>query len=141
MTRPLILFTLIISTLVGCKKEKETVNSSLITSKLWKKGTTDKNPSTNPNGVILYESVSECQLDDTYKFNTDGTLTIQHGSSKCNANEPGTETLKYSYNSTTHELTINNVKYSVAEESASQLKYFASVPVQSTVSYLVFLLQ
>jgi hypothetical protein len=127
-------------------KDKNLANANILTSKSWKRGLVDKNPSTNPNldygsNPVLYSAIPTCQQDDILHFSSNSTLTIDNGANKCSSNEQATETVNYSYNETNKEVTIDGVKYQVAEMSSSQIKYYAPLPPPTSYSYIIFLLQ
>jgi hypothetical protein len=102
---------------------------------------TDKNPSTNPSGRILYYAVQNCEKDDTFKFDLNKELKINLGSTKCETNEPATKTVSYSYNESNKQLVIDGYGYTVAEESKSQIKYYAPLASSLGYDYIVFLLE
>jgi hypothetical protein len=131
----LILFT----TISSCKEDNTAFVS--ITSKVWAPALTDKNSSSNPSGQILYYAVLDCEKDDSYRFGTDGKLTINRGTNKCNNAELSTEIVNYTYNSSTKELIIKGIKYTVADESAVQLKYYTAIPNATGIQYLIFLFE
>lgn len=140
-TKFLLIIILVIGFLTNCKKDNSS-SSDIITSKVWKKSLSDKNPSTNPPGSnqILYNG-SECEKDDSYTFGNDGRLTINRSPIKCNHNEIQTEVQEYSVNRASKELMINSVKFTLAEESKNQLKYYATIPQATGFAYLIFLLE
>ena len=115
--------------------------ASVLTSKTWKRGMVDKNPSTNPYGGVQYYPVQNCEKDDTFKFGSNNKLAINQGTNKCNSNEPATKTVSYSYTDSNKELIIDGTKYIVAEESKAQIKYYAPVPTSGGFSNVVFLLE
>jgi hypothetical protein len=133
---------LILIAFPSCEKEEEN-STEILLSKTWKRGVVDKNPSTNPTGYeIGYAIVSDCDKDDTFKFDSDGNLIINRNANKCDQNELQTENVTYYLDRTTKEFTIDGIKYTLAEESKSQIKYYILVP--SGVSfgkYAIFLLQ
>ena len=125
-------------------KDKNVSNENILTSKSWKRGMTDRNSSTNPTSnsqEILYAAIPSCQQDDVLQFNSDGKLVINNGSDKCSTDEQATQTVNYSYDKTNNELTIDGVKYKVAEMTSSQIKYYAELSSQTGYSYIVYLLQ
>ncbi len=124
----------------NCKKEKSNP-INIIESKAWKRALVDKNPSTNPVGSILYHPIQNCEKDDTFKFNDDGNLIVDKNADKCEPNEVQIETQKYTINRTTKELIINGTKYTLAEESDLQIKYYGTLPSGTGYNYVVFLLQ
>lgn len=126
--------------LTNCKKDKST-STEILVSKIWKKALNDKNPSTNPTGTVIYSSVQNCDLDDTFSFGTDGKLLVNKGAVKCEQNETQNTTQTYSLNRTTKEFTINGTNYILAEESSSQIKFYTAIPNGTGFQYLIFLLQ
>lgn len=139
-SKEILFVTLFAALFSSCQKNDDVEPTSFIQSKEWKPGLIDKKPSTNPSGRILYSAVQNCQKDDSYRFNTDNTLTINQGKEKCSTNEAAIKNVSYSYNSNNKELIIDGRKYTLAEESTVQLKYFAPLPSNTGYDYIVFLL-
>ena len=133
----LTLFTILTS---NCKKDSEGPKD-ILQYKTWKRAISDKNLYSNPSGRILYASVLTCQKDDTYKFNLDGKLTLKKGTAKCDLVEIASENITYSYNKASKELIIGGTKYTLAEASEEQVKYYAALPSDSGSDYIVFLLE
>ncbi len=143
----LALVVLIGLTLSSCKKDSKSSFNTLL-SKTWKRALADKNPSTNPaspsgtiNSSIVYYAVQDCEKDDTFKFDTDGRLIFKRNIEKCDPMEQSDEVQSYTIDRVKKELTINGVKYILAEESKDQIKYYALLPSYNDPRYLVFLLQ
>lgn len=101
----------------------------------------DKNPSTNPSGRVLYYAVQNCEKDDTFIFGSNKELIVNQGTNKCVNEEPATTTLLYTYNESSKELIIDGIKYTIAEESKDQIKYYTYIPSATGNDYLVFLLE
>lgn len=121
-----------------CKKDNQQTNT--LTVNKWKRGLIDKNVASNPHGRILYYAVLDCQKDEELRFNPGGTLIITYGADKCDPDEPENEVLPYTYNRAGKELVIDAVKYTLAEETENQIKYYAVVPSATGYDYLVYLL-
>jgi len=136
-----LLFMLFITLFSSCKKEDENEPTNLLTAKTWTPGLIDKNTSTNPSGRIIYNAVLNCQKDDSYRFSSNGTLTINQGTEKCNNNESVAKTVSYTYNQDTKELIIDGIRYTLAEESTSQIKYYTLINPSTGYDYMVFLLE
>lgn len=134
-------FVIIIVFLNACKKDNGEITTSFLTSKTWKRALADKNTSTNPPGRILYDPRLDCQKDDIYQFSSDGTLRIDKGANKCNQNELNNETLAYTYKKDNKELLIDGKKYTLAEESNNQIKYYTRMPSITGYDYIVYLLE
>jgi hypothetical protein len=132
----LTLIAFIILTISSCKKNSDNALNTL-TTKTWKRALNDKNPSTNLQGTTLYYAVQNCEKDDTFKFGSDGNLILNRGTDKCESNE----TQNYTLDRTKKELIINGNKFTLAEESSDQIKYYAAIPQASGFSYLIYLLR
>lgn len=135
-----VLFILIAIFLTNCKKDNPG-SSDILISKTWKRALNDKNPSTNPSGPIIYYAVQNCEKDDTFKFNSDGTLALDRSANKCDLGENQNVTQSYTVNRTNKELVIEGTKYTLAEETDSQIKYYTVIPSATGVQYLIYLLQ
>jgi len=133
----LILFT----AFIGCKKDESEEMIDILTSKNWKFGMVDKNAATNPAGTNIYFAVPECEQDDIFTFRTDGTVLRAYGTKKCAGNDATNKTVNYSFDKQTRELTIDGVKYTVAEENKTQFKYFQVTPGTTGVNNTIYLLQ
>jgi hypothetical protein len=141
MTKTLLPFILIaIFSLTNCKKDNPG-SSDILLSKTWKKALSDKNPSSNPSGTVTYYAVQNCEKDDIFKFNSDGKLTLNKNADKCDPNENQNVTQSYTINRTSKELVIDGTKFTLAEETNSQIKYYTVVPSATGFQYLIFLLQ
>lgn len=135
------LLTLSIFMLSGCQKDDNSSAKNILTSKVWKRGLTDKNISTNPYGGTVYYSVKDCEKDDTFEFDADGGLTLKRNENKCIFYEPEAEVLSYTLNRKTKKLTIDGNVYLLLEESADQIKYCTVLPPIGSYDYVVYLLQ
>jgi hypothetical protein len=124
----------------NCSRDKESQLNTL-TSKTWRRALTDLNPTTNPQGQIIYYAVLNCEKDDTFKFNEDGSLIIDRYDNKCAQDEFQIENQSYSLNRQTKELIIDGTTYILAEESNKQIKYYTVLPTTNGFQYLIFLLQ
>jgi len=138
--KPLMIITLVIFSFTNCKKDSAS-SLPIISAKTWIRGLNDKNLSTNPAGTITYYPVQNCEKDDTFKFGVDGNLVWNRNKEKCASSESLIETQPYTLNRTTKELTINGLKFTLAEESNNQIKYYTPVPSSTGIQYLIFLLQ
>jgi hypothetical protein len=136
----IIIFAIYLIAFSNCKKEENV--SDILTSKTWKRGSVDLNPSTNPVGEHQYHPILNCHTDDRYTFRKDGNLVIERGTNKCDPNEIQTKTILYSIDRETNKLIIDSTSYTLAEESDNQIKYYKPVPSgTSLTSCVIFLLQ
>lgn len=141
MKRQLIPF-LILFVFIFTSCDKSIVkDENIFMTKTWKRGIIDKNPNSNPPGKIGYYAVLECEKDDTLKFNTVSTLTIEKGQNKCNSTESSTEIIQYTYDNLKNELIMDGVKYIVTEESNGQIKYLAPTPSLTGYDYVAYILE
>ncbi len=138
-TQYFIILAFSILTLSSCKKDDK--SSDILVSKTWKRALTDKNPATNPAGTVIYYAVQNCEKDNTFKFGTNGHLTLKKGSEKCDPNELETETQAYALNRATKEFSMNGIKFTLAEESNGQIKYYAPLAPPNDAKHIIFLLQ
>jgi len=141
MKKELLPFILIpIFLLTNCKKDNSSLSDILI-SKSWKRALNDNNPSTNPSDNVIYYVVQNCEKDDTFKFNSDGKLALNRNTDKCDESETQNVTQTYTINRTKKELVIEGTKYTLAEETNSQIKYYTVIPSATGLQYQIFLLQ
>ncbi|OAQ39212.1 hypothetical protein A5893_11130 [Pedobacter psychrophilus] len=140
--KKLLLFTLTVLTLSNCKKNSDNSLETL-TTKTWKRALNDKNPLTNPPGANQnsYGAIQDCDLDDTFKFQSNGNLIINRGSNKCSQSEIYSENQTYTIDRTKKEIYINGEKYFLAEESKVQIKYYRAIPATTGFNYIILLLQ
>ena len=131
---------LLLSIFSSCGKDKDS-STDILSSRTWTWALNDKNPSTNPSGRILYYAVRNCEKDDTFQFTLDGKLIINRSADKCDPDELQNETQSYTLNRAAKELVIHGIKFTLAEESGSQIKYYAPLGSGTGYDYLVFVLQ
>lgn len=127
----LLLLCLIFPLLLTACSDDDT--SVTLFSKTWKPSLHDKNVRTNPppaiysSQVVAYKPWFACELDDTYKFNKNGTLVITHNAEKCDGEVNATTVLTYTLDLETKDLVIDGIKYTLCEVSPFQLKYSATI--------------
>ncbi len=100
----------------ACQKDDDvTVNTDLLTSSIWKMTAFTVDPAfptfDNEGNITgstndLFAMMDDCSKDDTYSFNTDKTLIIDEGASKCDNSDPQKVTGSWSFNSDETTLTI-----------------------------------
>ncbi len=88
---------LVLFLLSSCAKDNENAPANMLESKTWKRGTVDKNTSSNPTGRVLYRPWLDCEKDDLLTFDSNNKLTVDQGKLKCDSKEPATQTLSYTY--------------------------------------------
>lgn len=106
MRTPLLLVAGIFSLLsISCGKDNEdpekTTNKSrteLLTEKAWK--VTAVGLDSDKNGTVdaPFNSVPACELDNTIKFEANGTGLMDEGATRCAAEDPQTSTVAWAFN-------------------------------------------
>ncbi len=78
-----VLFLGAMATLSSCKKDdKQVTPQNLISAKPWiVTGAT-------VDGTDAYGSLASCVRDDVFRYNADGSYTLEEGDSKCDASDP-----------------------------------------------------
>ena len=140
MKNVLSLIVLLFVAFISCKKDDEKASVTL-TSRTWKRASVDRNTSTNPAINVLYYASQDFEKDDTFKFGTDGKLTINRGALKSSVDQQQIEVQNYTFVSATQQLTINGEKFTLAEQSKTQLKYYATLPNATGNQYLIFIFE
>lgn len=102
----LLLFTA--ASLTACKKDKDETKSrtALLTEKEWlyvEDGKDDNN-----DGILSKDEVNleDCELDDSFKFNTDGTLLDKDNTIRCGSSE-ATKTLTWAFQNNETEIVLS----------------------------------
>jgi len=109
----MISFLAIATVFTSCSKEddndeKDTpkTKTELLTVSKWKMTAFTVNPAVDGQ-TDLYASMEDCEKDDTFKFNTNGTYTSYEENNICEDSEPQ-ESGTWSFNSTKTELLMDN---------------------------------
>jgi hypothetical protein len=113
--KKLLLFALAVASLSACKKgsENNPSKTGLLTSKKWRVTAFTATYSTSggsaptTNTVDQYAQTPACSKDDFYKFNTDKTLILDEGATKCSTSGPQTTAFTWDLNSDQTKLFIN----------------------------------
>jgi len=129
---PLTLFALSILALASCKKSSGTSKSKteLLTQASWKINALGID--VNMNGTIDNgESQEEdCQADNTFTFNTNGTGTDDEGSLLCSG-QPQTQDFTWSFKSNETIISANNVTFNgdftISSLTDTELKAYQDV--------------
>lgn len=126
-----------LAALGACKKDSDTTPAStasrtdLLTAKAWQ----ISNVALTVNGISLPSSqfITACQLDNSFKFNTDKTLVVDEGATKCNATDPQTTSGTWAFSNTDQtKITITlpgsvfNGDADVKELSSSALRLYGA---------------
>lgn len=138
----LIVSSFIIISLTACSKDDDTtsggggggVTPSTNTSKLCNKNW--KITSILLDGSDLTPLIPGCQIDDLYKFSTDGTLTYDEGPTKCDPADPQTTPGTWSWASNETKLVIDGDTSDVVTNSGTILKL--SVDDGTSVTEITF---
>ena len=105
----------------ACKKDDDvTTKTDLLTSSSWKITALTIDPALptfdNEGNITgstndLFAMLEDCSKDDIYSFNTDKTLSMDEGASKCDNSDPQKSTGSWSFNSDETTLTIKVEEY------------------------------
>ena len=106
----LLLFTA--ASLTGCNRDKDETKSrtALLTEKEWlyvEYGRDDNN-----DGILSKDEVTieNCEVDDSFKFNTDGTVEERDNTIRCGSSGSGTRTITWAFQNNESEIVISTGK-------------------------------
>jgi len=126
--------------LAACNKNTAVDGSAgdLLTSRPWIPSLTDDNKATNPKGNVIYFAFLSCQNDDTYTF-SNNQLTLNTGLNHCDVKEAQSTDYNYTIDKVSNTININYIPFTLAEVSATQLKYYMAIPGVSGIQYVVYI--
>ncbi len=129
---------------LGCKKEEAApaatttttttttptkTKTDYLTESSWKLKALTVSPAINISGTAItdwYSQLDACDKDDTEKYNTNGSFSLDEGASKCDPNDPQTTTGTWVFNpdQTIMTVTYKNVttSYNISELNATTMK-------------------
>ncbi len=125
--------------LTQCKKSNDSNSkSTLLTSAAWKYK--DAGIDADNNGTaetpIPAGTLQACDLDNTLRFQTDTSGTLDEGPTKCDATNPQSTTFKYRFNTSTNIINFSTAIFAgisgdakVLELSATQMRISKAVPL------------
>ena len=103
------LLLLTTASLTACKKDKDEEKSrtNLLTQKAWLY--VDYGKDDNKDGILSKDesSVEPCEVDDSFIFNTDGTLVEHDNATLCGTSEPESKTMKWSFQNNDTEIVLS----------------------------------
>ncbi|QQS27941.1 MAG: DUF5004 domain-containing protein [Sphingobacteriales bacterium] len=103
MKKLLLILTVIMVLVSSCTEDKS--NTELLTGTDWRITAWTVSPAIL--GITdWYANMEPCEKDDSFSFNSDGSASIDEGASKCDPDDPQTETGTWSFNSDETLLTI-----------------------------------
>lgn len=119
--KKLILITVVcFSILAACKKDDDPSKKDLLCAKNWK--ITSAVMTTGLLSIDAYQAMEACEKDDITKFNTDGVV-LYDSKTKCNINDPATETGTWVFNSDQTIITFDGSEsWEIVELTSSTLK-------------------
>ena len=128
----LILMTLTVAITMGCKKDKEQTRMDLLTNGQWKVISFTVTPPVDLDGdgdvdSDAYALMDACERDDYFIFKRDGKYEINEGATKCDASDPQTEVLDWSFVNDEKELIMDGDRLTIHELSGSRLRLSGSV--------------
>lgn len=143
--KKLFLLLLTVASLSACKKDSENTPSQtdLLTSKKWRVTafsatyTTSGGGAPTTNTVDQYAQTPACSKDDFYKFNTDKTLILDEGATKCSISSSQTTAFTWDFNSGQTKLLITPAGAGTASTSTSDLVELSATTlrIRETDSY------
>ncbi|THU37286.1 hypothetical protein FAM09_20285 [Niastella caeni] len=97
------------ASLTACKKDndKEKSRKDLLTEKEWKY--VEYGRDTDNDGILDKEEVKieACEVDDTFKFNTDGTLVSHDNTARCTSGDEA-ETYNWAFQKNETEIVLSS---------------------------------
>lgn len=114
-TQSVSLLLLATASLTACKKDKdddkakENTRTELLTEKAWVY--VDQGRDDNNDGILSKEEsdFEECQTDDSFKYNTDGTLTDRDNTNRCRI-DAETKTFQWVFQNNDTEIVLSSGK-------------------------------
>ncbi|HEY8897495.1 MAG TPA: hypothetical protein VIM79_21870 [Niastella sp.] len=107
-TKIAVLLLLTTASLTACKKDKdEKSRTDLLTQKAWVY--VDYGRDDNKDGILSKDesSVEPCEVDDSFIFNTDGTLVEHDNTILCGSSEPESKTMQWSFQNNETEIVMS----------------------------------
>ena len=120
----------------GCKKEDDapatsttttpatvSVNKTNLTGKTFKMTAWTSAPAWK-GFTNIYSVTTACYKDNTVVYNTDGTLLVDEGATKCNSGDAQTVSGTWKFNTAETQLIVNDtVVYDIVTNDGATLKY------------------
>ena len=114
----------------ACSEEPETVatpapsktNTQIITSSPW---TLTQIRGSGDNGATWTDVTAffdACELDNTWSFGTDGKITVDEGPTKCDPQDPQTDTMPWSFANNETKINIDGDLLDIEELSETTLR-------------------
>jgi hypothetical protein len=125
---------------IACKKSSSDAktNTELLTQASWK---FDK---ATLGGVDVSSQLDACETDNTLTFSTDGTGVIDEGATKCDSNDPQTESFNWNFASNETVLQVSTTLFAggssdldIVTLNDSQLVVSLSIDVLGTTQTVV----
>jgi hypothetical protein len=101
--------------LTSCKKEepiKAKTKTELLCASSWKMYEFTINPGVDVGGTVvtdLFALLAPCLQDDTYRYNNNGTGLHDEGPTKCDASDPQSTPITWTFNPSETQLIENNL--------------------------------
>jgi len=128
---------------LGCKKEEAApaattttttttpakTKTDYLTESSWKLKALTVSPAINISGTAItdwFSQLDACDKDDTEKYNTNGSFSVDEGTTKCDPNDPQTTTGTWVFNPDQTILTVTykgtSTSYNISDLNASTFK-------------------
>ncbi len=143
MKKPLVFFALFCAiAIAACKKDSiadgslsENQKSELLTKEPWLIGSAEFKVG---DAAWTSEKAEPCDLDNTWKFEKDNTITLDHGALKCSVDDPQSATTKWNFADAGNSIVLNldgEEKFSIESLTPDEMILLHS-EVKDGVTYL-----
>ena len=126
----------------ACKKDEDDTpktKTELITTGTWKMTAYTINPAADldldgDTETNVFDYIDGCVKDDVTTFKTNGTAEGDEGASKCDALDPQTYSLTWSFASNETKINLDGNEFNLVELTATKLRISSSF-VDNAVTY------
>jgi hypothetical protein len=135
MNKNILLVTVLLGTIVACKKESTTTPTTTPTETAVEKAkkvmmsgdwVMESNAMAIGNGPLIPIPIEDCEKDDYLKF-TSTKQIMYFGTEKCDIDEPSIDSMSYSFNSKADSITFtdpeNTNTFGFSNPSANQIVF------------------
>ena len=118
----------------SCKKDDDKSRTELLTQSNWKLVSDQEKAGSAPWEEYI-DDYDPCELDNYFKFNTNGSVVLDEGPTKCDPTDPQTETGNWSFESNESRLNLDGYVVDIEELNGSTLT-FTSTETFGGVTYI-----
>ena len=122
----LVTVVILLSAIVSCEKEKNPSRMDMLTNGKWRLTAQTASPAVDWDGdgdteTNLYLIMDACIKDDYAIFRKDGTVEENEGASKCDATDPQSEILNWSFKNNDNTLHLDGDDFIIEQMTESTL--------------------